>query len=197
MALKKPGASPTAASAPATATTAPAAVVGGEPSTTSAPAPAASSGPAAAAANFALSTPTAAPAAQARDLAAMRARLAGGQLGGVNSPEGAEKITEELVAPRTQPTADGGAEPIPAPAPIPADAFGVAGVVADAGLTPPKRTRRTKAEMEAARAAASSPPTTPSPGVEAGASAGDLARIADALERIAAAMEHAQATEPF
>ena len=149
MGLKKPSASPMAAGAPTTATTAPAAVAGGEPSTTSAPP--ASSAP-----------PTPAPAAQARDLAAMRARLVGGQLGGVNSPEGAEKITEALVAPRTITTANGGAEPIPAAEPA----------QQTEPVSAPKRTRRTKAEMEAARAAASaaSTPEAPEASVESSAS---------------------------
>lgn len=182
MALRNPGAGPTVS--------VPAAAAGGAPSTP------------ASAPNGAPSTPPPAsttPPAQARDLAAMRARLAGGQNGGVNSPEGATKIVESLVAPRTQETPDGRAEPISADT--------TAAPIATPSASPEvtaKRKRRTQAEMAAARAAkkaASTPQTTPEAGPPAPAAASEasagagfdptfpdnryLERIATALEEIA------------
>jgi hypothetical protein len=123
----------------------------------------------------------------------MRARLAGGQTGGVNSPEGVEKITEALVAPRTQETASGGAEPIPAapsadPAPAAANP--------DSTLTRGQKAAQTRAKN---RASAASTPAAQTPVSAAGITdpvadaaplsclpVSDLTRIADALERIAA-----------
>lgn len=123
----------------------------------------------------------------------MRARLAGGQNGGVNSPEGAAKMTEaHCLAPRTQETADGGAEPIPAPPDVSSSTSAGTSVVS---AEPAKRHRRTKAEMGAARtsAASTTPPLVSAPSAEAPAPAtatGDsLARIADALERLASAFD--------
>lgn len=78
-------------------------------------------------------------------LAALRAKLAGNGLGGVNPPEKA--VADDALTRKTQETADGGAEEIP----VAATPDAVTPV--DAPAEKPKRTRRTKAEMEAAERA--------------------------------------------
>ena len=79
-----------------------------------------------------------------RNLGALRQQLAG--TGGVNPPE--SKVPETALEPRTQETADGGAEPLSSPQTSPA------GTIAPLPDTPTtKRTRRTPAQMAEARAA--------------------------------------------
>jgi hypothetical protein len=124
--------------------------------------------------------PTGAPAAPAppastegakRDISALRARLAGGSLGGVNPPEAVAALPADALEPRTVPTSDGGAQAapgwveaknglvvrLPELAPLPETPTVVAA-----------RKRRTKAEMEAARAAEAAAATS---GAEAPAGA--------------------------
>jgi hypothetical protein len=74
--------------------------------------------------------------------------LAGGQNGGVNSPEGAEKITEALVEPRTY-ILDGQTVEIPRETSPSAAAAAPAESPSPASDTKPKRTRRTRAQIEA------------------------------------------------
>lgn len=107
-----------------------------------------------------------------RDLVALRAQLAGGN-GGVNPPEAAAAITPEMFEPTTRETADGGAEPLPNHPDAAKAANTSTPPTQDAtDGAPAKRKRRTKAEMEAARAAGteaprvapSAAPASPAPG---------------------------------
>ena len=180
MALKKPSAIPVpdGASLPAPAASTP---------TPAPPSPGVSSAPVAA------SLAPTVPPAQARDLAALRERLAGGQNGGVNSPEGAEKLTPALLEPRTQ-EVDGVTQPIAQPAE--SSAAPAASDTAGTGLT---RGQKAAATRAAKKAAASSATTTqeagaPAPAVTGAATAAassdpTLDRIVTALETIAHALE--------
>lgn len=141
------------------------------------PMPSVSSGVGTPAANTAPSTPApvTAPPALTRDLAAMRARLAGGQNGGVNSPEGAEKITEKLIEPRTQETPDGGAEPIPATSVAGEPSPGTD--TTSSALTRGQKAAATRAKNKAASTSA----------------AGDAAVVSTSL----AGVQHASAGDPY
>jgi hypothetical protein len=144
-----PAAAPTSA-APSTAaptTSTSAAPSAAAPRTTPA---ASSSSPVAA------SPATGSPTPARRDLTALRQKLAGGN-GGVNPPEAAAAVKDDMLDVTTKETPDGGAEPLPnhpdaAKLGVPSTAAPAA-VEAPSGDAPAKRKRRTKAEMEAARAA--------------------------------------------
>lgn len=103
----------------------------------------------------------------------MRARLAGN--GGVNPPEAVAALVDSLADPCTKETPDGGAEMLPNhpdAAKLGPVSTAVAGAEESAaGAAPTKRKRRTKAEMEAARAAeaASVPSSETAPSTAAGA----------------------------
>jgi hypothetical protein len=153
------GASP-ASPAPAPASVAPST----PPAATSTPAASAavvSSSPAVATA------PTTTPTPARRDLTALRQKLAGGN-GGVNPPEAAAAVKDDMLDVTTKETPDGGAEPLPNH-PDAAKAAVVAPAPTSSPSTddaPAKRKRRTKAEMEAARAAeAAAAGSTPMAGV--------------------------------
>ncbi len=127
-----------------------------------------------------------------RDLAALRAQLAGSN-GGVNPPEAAAAVTDGLLEPCTRETPDGGAEPLPNhPDAAKAGAAAASVQQAPAADSPPKRRRRTKAEMEAARAAeaAARAPSAP-PSASAG-SAPPLASESEFQSELAAAAAEAE-----
>ncbi len=132
------------------------ATVSASPQRAAAPAPTPTGAPAAFAAPVS-SAPTN-PAGANRDIAALRARLAGGSLGGVNPPEAATALPADALEARTVPTADGGAQAAPgwteAKNGLVVRAAEASTAVAAVAAPAAKRTRRTKAEMEAARAAA-------------------------------------------
>lgn len=99
----------------------------------------------------------------------MRQRLAGN--GGVNPPEALAALKDELADPCTRETPDGGAEPLPnhpdAAKLGPVSTAAAGAEESAAGAAPTKRKRRTKAEMEAARAlAALAPPSASEPAVK-------------------------------
>jgi hypothetical protein len=165
--------SPAAAPASAAPSTPPAA-------TPTSAAPSGASGSSSpAAASPATTTPTPA----RRDLTALRQKLAGGN-GGVNPPEAAAAVKDDMLDVTTKETPDGGAEPLPnhpdaaklgvaqpatAPGCSPAPS-------ADPAEAPAKRKRRTKAEMEAARAAEAA--SAPSPATAPSTAAGDESPVA-------------------
>lgn len=98
--------------------------------------------------------PAGPPSPEKRDMSAIRAKLAAGGGGGVNPPEMAEALKPEAFEPKTVEGPDGEPQPIEsAAAPTPAVAAPAAGAAA-------KRTRRTKAQIEADNAAAGNAPSS-------------------------------------
>jgi hypothetical protein len=89
-----------------------------------------------------------APSPEKRDIAAIRAKLAAGGGGNVNPPEMAEALKPEAFEPKTVEGPDG--EPVPI---VAAEATSDSPPTVAPAAGQAKRTRRTKAEMEAARAA--------------------------------------------
>lgn len=116
-----------------------------------------------------------------RDLAAMRAKLAQRQTGGVNPPEAAAAVQPALFEPKTQETADGGAEPIPSPDATPS-APETAPPAPAPELTRGQKAAATRAAKKAAAGAGAAAP------VEASATP-SIDHQAVALERIAIALE--------
>lgn len=130
-----------------------------------------------------------------RDLAAMRAKLAQRQTGGVNPPEAVAAVTPALLEPRTQETPDGGAEPLPSAADPGAATPGSASPapatpVSPSGSEPsaaPELTRGQKAAATRAAKKAAAQAETPTASAGAAPSVGEsatLSRIADALEAL-------------
>lgn len=106
-------------------------------------------------------------------LAALRAKLAGNGLGGVNPPE--KSLADDALTRKTQETADGGAEEIPV----------AATATPETPTEKTKRTRRTKAEMEAERASQSATSTAEQPAEGFASFSGELS-----LSAAVAAVRH-------
>lgn len=136
-----------------------------------------------------------------RDIAALRAKLASGSLGGVNPPEAPAAITEDHAEPRTVETPEGGATPAPgwvetkpglvvrAPAPEVSTVESEPSTPASpaAELSRGQKAAATRAANKAAKAQpaeSAAPPEISETSVAALAASSDLARIADALEQI-------------
>lgn len=169
---------PKAVSAPVAASAAPAS---GPPAQTVAPA-----------------APPAVPGAK-RDIAALRAKLAGGSNGGVNPPEAAAALTDDALEPRTVETQDGGAAAAPGwveaknglvvRAPTTPEETPAASVAPTGELTRGQKAAATRAANKAAAQIQTTvfpPASTDAPvaAVVPSVGASDLARIADALERL-------------
>lgn len=115
-----------------------------------------------------------------RDLSALRARLAGGGLGGVNPPEAPAALTDTALDPKTE-EVGGVLQPIGAPA----DSAAPAPDALPDGKA--KRTRRTRAQIEAdnAELARQTAGLGVAPAAEESALLVVLDRIATALETLA------------
>jgi hypothetical protein len=110
----------------------------------------------------------------------LRQKLAGGN-GGVNPPEAAAAVKDDMLDVTTKETADGGAEPLPnhpdaVKLGVPAASTASAPMPGPEVEQPAKRKRRTKAEMEAARAAEAA--SAPSPATAPSTAAGDESPVA-------------------